>query len=170
MHYTDRFSSAMPTNTYTENEDIILMLCIMAVQLSKLKYWRHFLQSGLHTFTVYQIKVMQGSYGILNTFFKDFSRTFPGQFMSFQGLFTIIVKHEMVLKASSNTAGGLGVAFSPHQVQERVLVEVLGAKPPEAPEILHLIVLENGIKIHIFPVCFSSKTQEKVIEIATQSL
>ena len=31
----------------------------------------------------------QGSYGILNTFFKDFSRTFPGQFMTFPRLFTV---------------------------------------------------------------------------------
>ena len=47
----------------------------------------------------------QGSYGILNTFFEDFSRTIPGHFLSFP-CFTI-AKNEMGLKTPSNTAGAL---------------------------------------------------------------
>ena len=42
-------------------------------------------------------------------------------------------------------------------------MRVMGAKPPEAPEILYFIVPEKGLKIHIFPVCCSTKTQDKVI-------
>ena len=39
-----------------------------------------------------QVQIFQGSYGILNTFFKHFSGTFAGQFMSFSRTFTIAKK------------------------------------------------------------------------------
>ena len=45
-----------------------------------------------------------------------------------------------------------------HQIQ----LGSLGAKPPEIPEILYFVVPENALKIHIFPVCCSAKTQDKL--------
>ena len=74
-------------------------------------------------------------------------------------------KNEMAL---SDTAGAMGGGtLSPHRVQNRALVAVLGAKPPGASKILYIIVHENELKIDIFPVCCSTKTQDKVLKIAT---
>ena len=71
----------------------------------------------------------------------------------------------MALKAPSNTAGDLEDALS--------LPSGPGQSPggaPKDPKILHFIVAENGLKVHTFPVCCSTKTQDKVIKIATQCL
>ena len=87
--------------------------------------------------------IYQGSYGILNTFIQDFSRTFPGQFMSFSRTFTI-AKNEMALKTPSNTAGGSG-GFEPPSGPGQGPGGGLGAKPSKAPEIFYFIVPENGL-------------------------
>ena len=42
----------------------------------------------------YKERYGQSSYGILNTFFKDISRTFSGQFMSFSRTLTIVKKRD----------------------------------------------------------------------------
>ena len=46
---------------------------------------------------------------------------------------------------------GPGGAVRPQRVQGRALVGVLGTKPPEAPEILHFLLPENGLKPTFFP-------------------
>ena len=76
----------------------------------------------------------------------------------------------MALKASLNTAGGLGALWAPCRGQGRALEGVLEAKPSEAPEILYFIVPENGRKIQIFPVSCSTKTQDKEPESSKSNL
>ena len=98
---------------------------------------------------------------IFQRLFQDISRTIHEFFQDFPPSIAI---NEMALKAPSNTAGGLGRFECPHWVQGRALVGV----QEEPPKILYFVVFENELKIHIFPVCFSTKTQDKVIKIATQ--
>ena len=73
---------------------------------------------------------------------QGFIRKFEHIFKNFSRTFP-----GQLMKVPSNTAGGLG-----------------------APKILYFIVPENGLKIHIFPVCCSAKTHDKVIKIVTQCL
>ena len=107
----------------------------------------------------------QGSYGNFEHIFKDFSRTTYGVS---PGLFTIAKMSgaEGAIKYS----WGSGSTLSHHWVQDRALVGVLEVEPSGAPKILHFIVPENGLTIHIFPVYCSTKTQDKVIKIVTQCL
>ena len=53
-----------------------------------------------------QVARLQGSYGILNTFFKDFPKKCIGPFMSFSRTFHNCKKLKKK-KGSSNTAGSL---------------------------------------------------------------
>ena len=59
----------------------------------------------------------------------------------------------MALKVLSNTTGGQGGALSSPMGPWQSPGGGPGAKPPESPEILHFIVPENDLNIHIFPVC-----------------
>ena len=125
---------------------------------------------GLFTFCknfLRKIVNLQGSCRILNTFFKDFSRTFPGQFLTFSR-----TSHncKSLNGAEGTTKIQLGVCgrFEPHFGSRAEPWRGPGAKVPEAPEIPYFIVPENRLKIHILPLCCSTKTQDKVIKIATQ--
>ena len=78
--------------------------------------------------------VAQGFFGILNTFFKNFSRTIYEFFQDFSQL----QKKEMALKAPSNTAKVLEPPLGP------------GQSPRKVPEIHYFVVPEKRLKIPIF--------------------
>ena len=96
--------------------------------------------------------------------FQDVSRTIYEFFQDFSQL----QQNEMALKAPSNAAGVWG-RFEPPTGPGQSPGGGPEAKALEAPLIFYFIAPENGL-IHIFFLCCSTITHDKVIKVATRCL